>query len=78
MRVKMMWIFELINWRVCLILMLGILLIPLIFLPPITWDEVLNYFYITPILEWIGQLGWVFFFGALGGIGYAAIKELFG
>ena len=66
------------NWKICLGIMVLALIIPLIFVPPSTWNEVFwRYFHETPIIEWIGQLGWIFFFAALATIGIVSIKEVF-
>lgn len=67
------------NWRVCLIVMAGIMVFPLIFVPISTWNETFwRYFNETPIIEWIGQLGWIFLFAALVTMAYVTLQKVFG
>lgn len=75
----MIWIFRLFNWKVCVIVM-GVLIIgPLIFIPPSIWTEVFWRFWNeTPIVYWLGQLGYVFFFAALVTLFYGFLVAVFG
>jgi hypothetical protein len=58
--------------------MVGIILFPLVFVPPSTWNETFwRYLNEVPIIEWAGQLAWVFFVAALFSIAYVGTREIF-
>lgn len=58
--------------------MVGFVLFPLLFIPPSTWNEAFwRYWHETPIIEWAGQLAWIFFAGALASIAYVFTQEVF-
>lgn len=74
-----MGLFDIFNWKICLLLMVGIAVFPLIFVPPSTWNETFwRYFNETAIIEWIGQLGWILLFALLTTLAYGYVREVFG
>ena len=71
-------VFQVFNWRVCLVVMGFLVLIPLVFIPPATWNGAFwDYFNNTPIIEWVSQLGWVLFFASMFTVAYGALRVIF-